>query len=420
MTKRSTLQFPKRFFWGVATSAHQVEGGTHNQWTEWELENAKSLAKQAEYKLDELPRWSAIKAEAMHPENYVSGIAVDHYHRYEADFDMVRDMNLNAFRFSIEWSRLEPEEGVWDPAAIEHYRQYLRALKARGLEPFVTLYHWTVPVWFAKKGGFEKASNVTYFVRFAEKVLHELGRDIRYITTINEPDTVVGHGYFTQDHPPQAHAPLKGLWVYRNLLSAHRRVYTMAKKMSRRYQVGFTKSYAHVYAGDSRRLTKAMVRLDYLVRDDMVLGYVGRKTDFIGVNYYFSDRYIGRHIVNQADKVNDLGWGMHPDHLEYVLRRLGRRRPKTPIFVTESGVADQGDRYRKWWIAHSVQAMQHALRDGVRVEGYLHWSFCDNFEWASGRWPRFGLVAIDYATLERTMRPSGVWYAALVKKARGL
>lgn len=420
MTKRSDLHFPKRFLWGASTSAHQVEGGTHNQWSVWELENARSLAKQAEYKLAELPIWPEIKDEATNPDNYVSGQAVDHYNRYEADFDLVKDMNLNAFRFSIEWSRLEPEEGKWDPKAIEHYRKYLRALKARGIEPFVTLYHWTVPVWFAERGGFEKARNIAYFVRFAEKVLHELGKDIRYITTINEPDTVVGHGYFLQQHPPQAHSPLKGIWVYRNLLSAHRRVYAMAKRMSRRYQVGFTKSYAYVHGGDEHWLTRLTVRLDYLIRDDLVLTYVGKKMDFIGVNYYFSDRYVGRVISNEHTTANDLGWDLKPTDLELVLERLGRRYPDTPVIITESGVADMHDVYRKWWIAHSVQAVHNAMRSGVKVEGYLHWSLLDNFEWAYGRWPRFGLVAVDYKTLARTPRPSAIWYGKLVKKLRAL
>lgn len=418
---KPALNFPKRFFWGAATSSHQVEGSTHNQWSVWELENAKSLAHAAEYKLGELPIWPEVKGEASSAENYVSGPAVDHYGQYEQDFDIVKDLNLNAFRFSIEWSRLEPEEGRWDPSAIKHYRDYLMALKKRGIEPFVTLYHWTVPTWFAAKGGFENSGNIKYFVRYAEKVLMELGEYMRYVTTINEPDTVVGHGYFLQEHPPQSHSWLKGVIVYRNLLAAHKRVYVMGKKMSRRFQIGFTKSYAYVYPGDSERLSRIATRLDYLVRDDIVMGYVGKKTDYYGVNYYFTDRYIGLKIDNSNEQPqNDLGWGMQPDNIEHVLTRIGRRHPRVPIIITESGVADRHDTYRKWWIAHSLQAMGNAIKTGVRVEGYMHWSLLDNFEWAYGRWPRFGLIAIDYKTLKRTPRPSAMWYGSVVKKMRGL
>ena len=411
------LRFPKRFFWGASTSAHQVEGNTHNNWSVWELENAKSLAKQAEYKIAHLPVWPDIREEASTPENYVSGKAVDHYNRYELDFDIAQKLNLNAFRFSIEWSRIEPEEGRWDAAEIQHYREYITALKKRGLEPMVTLFHWTMPVWFTEKGGFEKSTNVKYFVRFAEKILQELGADLRYITTINEPDTVAIHGYFTLEHPPQKHSVVKAVWVYRNMLLAHKRVYKLAHRMSRKYKVGFTKSYAWLRPSDQTRMTRIGIRGDFWLRDDLPLAYVGNKTDFIGVNYYFTDLHRGLKVVHDGGQHNDLGWEMRPDDLEEVLIRLGKH--KKQIMVTESGTADRGDTYRQWWIAHSLQSINSALSQGVDVIGYLHWSLLDNFEWAYGRWPRFGLVAIDYKNdLKRTVRESGLWYGKVVKKMR--
>lgn len=405
--------------WGAATSAHQVEGNNHNNWSVWELENAKSLAHAAEYKLEDLPDWDYVKPLAMDPDNYVSGVAIDHYSRYKLDLAIAEKLNLNAFRFSIEWSRIEPEEGVWNIEAINYYRDYIREIKKRGMEPLPTLYHWTTPVWFADKGGFEHSSNVKYFTRFAEKVIDEFHQDIRYITSINEPDTVVSHGYITLDHPPQQHSYWKAFWVYRNLLRAHKDIYSYAHKKSRRLKVGFTKSYAWVRAGDDRKLTKWAVRGDFLLRDDLVVRYVRRKCDFLGVNYYFSDRHVGLKIENEHDKLNDLGWEMRPEDLRLVLKRLGKW--KKPILVTESGVADRKDEHRKWWIATSLASIHGAIQDGVDVIGYLHWSLFDNFEWAFGRWPRFGLVEIDYDNdLKRTVRPSGVWYAGLVKKMRGL
>lgn len=413
------MQFPKSFLWGAATSAHQVEGGNHNNWSVWELENAKALAKSAQYKIGHLDAWSEIQKLATSPDNYVSGRAIDHYNRYEKDFDIVKKMNLNAFRFSVEWSRIEPEEGVWNAKEIEHYRRYIAALKRRGIEPIITLYHWTVPVWFAKKGAFARAGNIQYFVRFADKVLEELGKDLRLITTINEPDTVATHGYFTQDHPPATRSFLKMIWVYRNHLKAHKEVYALAKKRSRRFKIGFVKGYAHVSEGDERFASRFAAKLDRFIRDDVVLNYVGRKTDFIGVNFYFTDSYKGFSIVHDDSLVSDLGWEMKPDNLQHILKRLGRRN--RPLIVMETGVADRNDRFRKDWLNGTIRSVQQAIADGVNVQGYLHWSLFDNFEWAYGRWPCFGLIGIDYEDdLKRVPRKSAAYYAAVVRKMRGL
>lgn len=412
--------FPKDFLWGVASSAHQVEGNTHNQWTEWELKNANSLAKAAKHRLAHLDSWPRIKAEASDAQNYVSGQATDHYHLYEKDFAIAKAMKLTAYRFSIEWSRIEPREGVWDAAEIAHYRRYIATMRHRGLEPIVTLYHWTVPVWFDQKGGFERASNIHYFVRFAEKVLTELGSELVYIATINEPDTVTGAGYITCEHPPQRHSYRKAFWVYRNLLLAHRRVYRMAKQISPRYQVGMVKSYAYVYAGDASWQSRVGVWLDYLLRDDLVLWYIGRHKDFLGVNYYFSDRHVGFRTANEDDTVSDLGWELKPQNLEFVLGRLSRRHPRTPLIVTETGLADSRDEQRSWWIAHTVQAVQRAMDAGAMVRGYMVWSLTDTVEWAYGTWPRFGMVAIDYRTKARTPRKSARLYAKIVATMRGL
>lgn len=413
------LKFSHRFLWGAATSAHQVEGNNHNNWSVWELENAKSLAKSAEYKLSDLPIYPAIRAEAHDPENYVSGAAIDHYSRYKLDLAIAQKLNLNAFRFSIEWSRIEPEEGVWSREAIDHYREYIKEIRRRGMEPVVTLYHWSVPTWFSERGGFERSANIAFFVRFAEKCIDEYHQDIRYITSINEPDTVVTHGYITLDHPPQKHSYIKAFWVYRNLLKAHKKIYTYAHTKSRRLKVGFTKSYAWVRAGDERWVTRLAVAVDFFVRDGAVLRYVHRKCDFLGVNYYFSDRHLGVMIKNENEKMNDLGWEMRPGDLRLVLGRL--KKWKKPILITESGVADRDDQYRQWWIAQSIAAIHGAVEDGVDVFGYLHWSLFDNFEWAYGRWPRFGLVEVDYDNdFKRTVRPSGLWYGKVVKKMRGL
>ena len=418
-TKPEGLRFPKQFLWGASTSAHQVEGDNHNNWTVWELENAKSLANAARYKLEHLDTWAKIAPEATDPANYISGKAIDHYNRYEADFDIAKKMHLNAFRFSVEWSRVEPEEGVWNAAAVEHYRQYIQALKQRGLEPVLTLYHWTVPVWFAEKGAFARRRNIQYFVRFADKILRELGRDVRFVVTVNEPDTVASHGYFLQDHPPGQRSVPRMVWVYRNHLRAHKEVYVVAKKISRRFKVGFVKNYYFVEPANDKLLSRLATKLDYWLRDDVQLNYVGRKQDFIGVNYYFSDKWDGFKLRHNDKEVSDMGWELKPEHLEPVLLRVGRK--KRPIFVLETGVADRDDVHRANWLVKTVAAVHNARAAGVDVQGYMHWSMLDNFEWAYGRWPRFGLVGIDYEdNLRRLPRRSAAQYARFVKKARGL
>ncbi len=411
------LSFPKRFFWGASTSAHQVEGGNHNQWSVWELEHAKVLAQQAKYQANYLPKWGEIEAEATDPANYVSGAAADHYNRYEKDFAIVKALNMNAFRFSIEWSRVEPEEGAWNAEAIQHYRDYLRALQAKGIEPFVTLWHWTMPTWFVDKGGFEKRANVKYFVRFAEKVLLELGREFRYLITINEPDSYMAQSYVVGNWPPQQQRKLTALWVYLNLAHAHRQVYKLAKKSSRKYVVGLAKNCAYQYPGDDTFISKLAAGVATWGADNFFLNRVRRQLDFIGVNYYFSNRFLGYKVHNPNEHLNDLGWDMQPANIEFVLERL-HNKYKLPLIVTENGVADRDDEFRRWWISQTLVAMHKALQKGVKLEGYLYWSLLDNFEWAFGFWPRFGLIEVDYETQARRPRNSARWFAKILKQIR--
>ncbi|MGB3023710.1 MAG: family 1 glycosylhydrolase [Candidatus Saccharimonadales bacterium] len=413
--------FPKRFLWGAATSAHQVEGGNHNQWSVSELEHAKSRAKQAEYKLNYLPDWDEIKRDATRPSNYVSGKAVDHYHRYEQDFDILTKLHMNAFRFSIEWSRIEPEEGKWDMTEIEHYRAYLSALQERGVEPLVTLFHWSMPVWFAEKGGFEKRANIHYFVRFAEKVLHEYESSIRLVCTFNEPEVYVGQGWMSEgEWPPHKHSNyLLSAWTYYNITVAHNRVVRSGRRISRRFKFSVSKNCSHHYAGDDKWSSKLVVWAFRYVGDYWFLSRIRRHMDWLGLNYYFANRYENGRIRNLNERISDLGWEMRPGDVQFVLERLYKKYKK-PIIITESGVADRGDRYRRWWIAHTIDAIYKAMKNGAKIEGYLHWSLLDNFEWAYGKWPRFGLVEVDYTTLARTPRPSALWFGKVIKKLRGV
>lgn len=396
-------------------SAHQVEGGNHNQWTVWELEHAKSLAHAAEYHFGDLEKWPDVKDEAKHPDNYVSGRAVEHYERYEEDLNLAAKMNLNALRFSVEWSRIEPTEGAWNVEAIEHYKQYVLALRKRGIEPIVTLFHFTLPVWFSDIGGFEKRGNVKHFVRFAEKILGELGPSVRYVITVNEPETYAAESYFLGHWPPMRQSKMQTRTVLRNLAYAHNKTAKLIHSLNRRYKVSVAKNSNYFYAGDDARLSLWSAAFLQHFQDDYFLKKVRKSCDFLGVNFYFSNRVYGYRVHNPDERLNDLGWDLAPDHLEYALERLYRKY-HLPIIITENGLADASDEQRQWWLSRTIVAMRNALNEGVDLRGYLHWSLLDNFEWDKGKWPRFGLVQVDYGTMKRTPRPSARRYAAFIQK----
>ena len=417
MTERKQRQFPKQFLWGASTAAHQVEGNNHNQWSVWELENAKAKAAQAEYHYDDYPSWEFIKKDAKTPDNYVSGELADHYNRYEEDFDFLTKMNMNAYRFSIEWSRVEPKEGAWNVEAINHYKAYLAALKRRDIEPVVTLFHFTLPVWFAELGGFEKRANAKYFIRFAEKIVAELGSNMRYIITINEPEVYAFESYYLQDWPPNKNS----IWMYNKVLNnmayAHKGAARIIHDMNRKFKVSIAKNSNYIYPGDNAWLSRLSANLFQYFQDDFVIKKFIKSCDFLGMNYYFSSRVYGYRIHNPDIKLSDLHWDLHPADIQYAIERLTRKY-HLPIMITENGLADAKDDQREWWIKETIIGLQKALRSGADVIGYLHWSLMDNFEWAYGKWPRFGLVAIDYKTGKRTLRSSADWFGKVIKRLR--
>ncbi len=424
MAKNNNSIFPKNFLWGASVSAHQVEGGNHNQWTVWELAHAAELAKTAHQRLGWLTNWESIKTQAEDPDNYISGRAVDHYHRYESDFDIVKELNFNSFRFGVEWSRLEPEEGKWNQAAIDHYHNYIKSLKARGIEPVMNIWHWTNPVWFEAKGGFSRRGNLKYFDRFVQKIADEYGGELKWVTTINEPNNYVIFGYLAKDTtsgmhwPPGERRPGKMLWTYRSLVSAHKRAYKILKRANPYMQIGMASNLANIQAKHSGQF------LDKIVTDVMRYGWnwfflsrTRRQQDFIGINYYFTDYYGG--LVKRQNPplpVNDLGWYMEPEGLYPLMLRAWKHHGK-PILVTENGVADSADQYRQWWIEETIVAMERAMSEGVEVCGYFHWSLLDNFEWASGWWPKFGLVEVNRGDgMKRHIRDSAKWFANYLTK----
>ena len=418
--KQKNTLFPDDFMWGASTASHQVEGGTENQWSVWELANASNLAKTAEQRLGDLPIWPEIKAQAENPENYVSERGVEHYKRYKEDFDLLKKLKFNSFRFGIEWSRIEPEEGKWNEEEVQHYHDYIDELKKLNIEPMLNIWHWTMPTWFTDKGGFANRANLHYFARFVEKVAKEYADKINYVITLNEPNVYASFSYLRGEWPPQEQSPFVFMKVYWNLTRGHRMAYRILKDVKPDIQVGIAAQLANIQAKRPHNLFDGIsTKWMRYFWNWWFMRRIRYHQDFVGINYYFTDYYTGR-VQRQNPKVpiSDLGWYMEPEGLYPLLLRVWVRFKK-PLFITENGVADMHDEYRRWWIEETIVAMERALSEGVEIKGYFHWSLLDNFEWAYGWWPRFGLIQVDRENdMKRTVRPSAVWLAQRIKKLK--
>ncbi|MFA6285725.1 MAG: glycoside hydrolase family 1 protein [Parcubacteria group bacterium] len=411
--KNKILKFPEGFLWGAATSAYQVEGGTKNDWTEWEKKNAKRLAREAKTKWEE---WQQKKfPEMFDPQNYISGRACDHYDRYEKDLDIAKSLGHNAYRFSIEWSRIEPEEGRFDEKEIEHYREVIEAIRERGMEPFVTLWHWTNPNWLSAIGGPENKKFPIYFTRYVKYIAENLGECVNFWITLNEPTSVIANSYTKGDWPPQKKNTLSVLRVYRNLSRAHNQSYKIIHNVFPKTKVSFSNivPYLEPYKSNSF-LDRATVRIFKYFAVDKFWNMTRWRNDFLAVQYYFHNliKFPGKR-KNKNESVSDLGWEIFPEGIYHILKDL--KKYNLPIYITENGIADVGDMKREKFIKDHLICVHKAIQEGVDVRGYFHWSLLDNFEWDKGFWPRFGLVEVDYKTMERKIRPSAWEYAKICK-----
>ncbi len=405
------MKFPADFLWGAATSAHQVEGHNHNQWSEWEKTHAADLAahpRQSHFAPD--------KITVKNPANYISGAAADQYHRYEEDFDLMTELGLNAYRFGIEWSRVEPKPGQFDQAEIEHYRKVISALKKRGIEPIITLWHWTLPLWVYEAGGWSNHQTVQWFARYAERMAQEFGAQVKLWLTINEPLIYASASYLFGHWPPQQRNPITAMRVVRHLALGHGDAYAAIKQAAPKAQIGAVENISDFEAYHGQPLSRFAKQAAEFFGD-----YFLRRTqdysDFIGLNFYWHNRLIHGLPRNANERVSDLGWELYPKSIYNVLVRL-HKTYDLPIYVTENGIADAKDTYRGWFIEETVQALAKAVAEGVDLRGYMHWSLLDNFEWDKGFWPRFGLIEVDFATQQRTIRPSAQLYSRLIRESR--
>jgi len=411
--KLKEKKFPNGFLWGAATSSHQVEGGTLNNWSEWEKKNASRLSEEAgSYWQD----WQRKKfPEMFDPQNYISDRACDHYNRYEEDFDLAKSLGHNTHRFSIEWSRIEPEEGKFNEEGIEHYRKVLEALRQRGMEPFVTLWHWTNPLWLEALGGCESKQFPFYFSRYAKFVAERLGESVTFWITLNEPTSVIANAYIRGIWPPRKKSLIAGWRLYGNFAKAHKEAYAALHSVSAGAQVGFANILQsfEVYRKNSWLDRLSVLAGAYFVNRRM-LNLTKGYNDFLTVQYYFHNRLKFPRKISLEDKPrSDLNWEIFPAGIYFIMNWL--KKYKLPIYVTENGLADADDSMRGQFIKDHLYWIYKTISEGADVRGYFYWSLLDNFEWDKGFWPRFGLIEIDYKTMERKIRPSAYVYKKIIE-----
>lgn len=400
---------------GVASAATQIEGGELNHsWNNW-YQNGK------------------IK-DGSNPAN-----ANQHYEKWKEDADIMHQMGISVYRMGIEWARIEPEEGKYDQEAIKHYRRELEYLKKLGVEPLLTIHHFTNPMWFEKKGGFSKSQNAKYYLRLVKRVVHYFGDLVSEYITINEPNVYAVNSWFYGAWPPGVKSLKKTTDVMSVLAACHIQAYRLihrerAKRGLHDTKVSFAnhlrvfepkdpKNLKHkAYAKTldwmfQKALTKAMCTGEFEVPlRNMVDAPVSRYCDFIAINYYSRSTVSGfGDGVRENAPVNDLGWEIYPEGIVKCAREM-YDLVELPIYITENGTCDNEDRFRSRFLYDHLKVL---CESELPVERYYHWCFCDNFEWLEGESARFGLVHVDYETQERTVKKSGEFYQEMIK-ARGV
>ena len=397
-----TPEFPRGFLFGAAISAHQTEGGnTNSDWWWWEH-------------LDSTP--------CVEP----SGDACDFYHRYADDIAMLSGFGLNAFRFGIEWARVEPAEGEFSNAALAHYRRVLDACHRHGVLPIVTFHHFTLPKWVQDLGGFTCPRFPELFERYCARAARALGDRIGLACTINEPQGLGTSGWMLGINPPGHTDDREGAQrATDNLLEAHRRA-APAIRAAAGVPTGVTLAIPDIQYEDGAQPGGTSLELESRVIDWFY--ELARHDDFVGVQTYSRFR-IGpegprspahdwsdttRSLV-ETDDTTQMGYEYYPQALGATIRRTHAACPGLPIVVTESGVATVYDEKRIRFMETSLREVQSCLADGIDLRGYLYWSLLDNFEWAFGYTPSFGLVAVDRQTFERRPRPSAHWLGAVAR-----
>jgi beta-glucosidase len=385
------VTFPEGFLWGTATAAHQVEGGNwNNDWWAWEHN----------------PQSPCVEP---------SGDACDHYHRYRDDIRLLARLGFNTYRFSIEWSRIEPEQGEWSQAALDHYRRVCESCRAAGITPMVTFHHFTTPRWVAHLGGWEEPDTAGRFADFCARAAAGLHDLLGWACTINEPNMVALHGYRTGAFPPGRQDKALRRSVNDIFCDAHRQsAAAIRAACGPTVPVGMTLSMTEVEAVDGGESRAEAMRA---VLEDVFLDAC-QGDDFLGVQTYTRMRVGPDGVLpppKEAEKTI-MGYEFRPQALEATLRRawsyLGGN---VPLVVTENGIAATDDARRIAFVEGALEGVGRCLADGLDVRGYVYWSALDNFEWTFGYGPTFGLIGVDRTTFARTPKPSAEWLGSVAK-----
>ena len=398
-------RFPEGFRWGTSSAAHQVEGDDRDcDWWEFEQEPGRIA------------------------NGDTSAVACDHYHRYREDFKLLRDLHQNAHRLSVEWSRIEPSEGEFDSRQIRHYRDVLGDLREQGIEPMLTLHHFTSPLWFTRKGGWANREAARAFLPFVSRMADELGDLVGMWCTINEPNIYAANGWISGDFPPAHKGDLAGFYrVISNMRNGHELAYAAIKRRWPDSPVGLSHhKFLFLPATTKRRDRWAARTAQFTVdRWPVAAGNMRRvveaTSDFIGIAHYWAqmcafdptrpqDQFIRRFNVPGLP-LTDFGFASDPRWMRRVLNEL--RLLGKPVYITESGIATSDDEWRQRYLREVLENVRLAIEDGVDVRGYYHWTNMDNFEWARGYTVSFGLIDVNRKTLERTVKASGHLYGRI-------
>lgn len=416
---------PQSFLLGSATAATQIEGGDYN--SNWYYWSRRGMIKNGESSI----------------------VAADHWNRYREDIELMKELNQEIYRMSIEWSRIEPEEGKWSLSGIGHYRDELQRLINAGIKPLITLHHFSHPLWLEELGAWTNRDVVFYFTRFAERIVKEFGDLISEYCTINEPNVFANDTYMDGKFPPGDNNNTMAYFkASKNMILAHLKTYKLIHQL--RENMGYNDTKVgiamHMAIFDVMgnnpftKLSKSMMDFSFhkIFLRGMIegklsfpigLGYPegrGVFCDFMGINYY--SRHIIHPVLNPAslfgevrvtdglpdNKKNDLGWEIYPEGL-YEILKANYSEYELPIYITENGIPDMEDNKRWKFICEHLYQVSRLIEDGVDVRRYYHWSLMDNLEWNDGYGPRFGLIEINYETLERRVRDSARLYADLCK-----
>lgn len=404
----ATLYFPKNFYWGTSTSAHQVEGDNkNNDWWDWEHKRGK-------IELGDK-----------------SGRADGSFKFYRRDIEAIKKINNNAYRFSIEWSRIEPEPGQWDYGAVEHYRQVLRDLKKNGIEPFVTLYHFTNPKWFAALGGWQNRRAIHYFTRYVRFIAEEMGDLIDFWLTMNEPVIYATQSFYVGVWPPGKKSVFATIRVLRHMIKAHNLSYKIIHETDvrrHRHEKKTRVSFSHnvisiqVYRKHSI-IDQFFAGLADWIWNDLILKVTRKRLDFLALNYYFHYRIARVHlgtwnffvrVRKEHREMSDVGWEIYAPGIFDVLVDL--KEYGLPIYITENGVATDNESKRARFLISHLKEVYHAIEAGADVRSYFYWSLLDNFEWEEGWRPHFGLFAVDRKSFKRTKKRTADIYAEIAEK----